>query len=40
MECVKKNQAGENQDLLYPTTWCCPLDRHLEEKGKQSAEAA
>lgn len=38
MERVGKNQAGKNQDLLYPTVWCCPLGQHLEKKGKQSAE--
>ena len=38
MERVGKKQAGKNQDLLYPTVWCCPLGQHLEKKGKQSAE--
>lgn len=39
LEHAGKRQAGKSQDVLYRTTWCCPLDRHLGKKGEQSAEA-
>lgn len=37
-----KNPAGKNQDLLYPTVWCCPLGQHLERKenSQQSQDLA